>query len=152
MATAGGRPNVVPARAEIRSDVRAWCVADFREALDAAEAVATTPHVDGVRVRVHREFVTEPMEATPANRALGDLAVHLAADLGITTTHVATGGIGDANTLASAGLPVLDGLAPVGGDDHAPTEWLDTASIVPRLALLAALCDHLAVHGLPSPS
>jgi glutamate carboxypeptidase len=34
---------------------------------------------------------------------------------------------------------VIDGLGPVGGDDHSPSEWLDVASIVPRTALVAAL-------------
>jgi glutamate carboxypeptidase len=35
-------------------------------------------------------------------------------------------------------------LGPVGGDDHAPTEWLDLASIVPRVTLLAALVVELS--------
>jgi glutamate carboxypeptidase len=37
------------------------------------------------------------------------------------------------------GKRVLDGLGPIGGDDHSPSEWLDVASIPPRVALLAAL-------------
>jgi glutamate carboxypeptidase len=36
-------------------------------------------------------------------------------------------------------VPTIDGLGPIGGLDHAPTEYLEVASIVPRLALLAAL-------------
>ena len=51
---------------------------------------------------------------------------------------------------AAAGIPVLDGLAPVGGDDHTPAEWLDAASIVPRVTLLAALIDRLSVDGVPA--
>lgn len=148
-AVSGTRPNVVPASATIRADVRAWTVADFHAALDAAEAAARQVHVDGVEVGVVREFAAPPMEATAANRALGDLAVEIGHALGAPMTHVATGGIGDANILAAAGLPVLDGLAPIAGDDHAPTEWLDIGSIAPRVALLSALCDHLARHGLP---
>src|SRR6266540_799490 len=57
--------------------------------------------------------------------------------------HTATGGAGDANTTAAAGLPTIDGLAPVGGDAHGPTEWLDLASVVPRTALLAGLLARL---------
>jgi glutamate carboxypeptidase len=37
------------------------------------------------------------------------------------------------------GVPTLDGLGPVGGNDHAPTEYLELTSIVPRVTLLAAL-------------
>jgi glutamate carboxypeptidase len=37
------------------------------------------------------------------------------------------------------GIPTLDGLGPVGGDDHSPAEWLQLSSVVPRTAILAAL-------------
>ena len=48
-------------------------------------------------------------------------------------------GTSDANLVAPLGLPVLDGLGPIGGDDHSPSEWLDLESVVPRIALLAGL-------------
>ena len=41
--------------------------------------------------------------------------------------------------LAGEGLPVLDGLGPVGGLDHSPREYITLSSIVPRTALLALL-------------
>ncbi len=47
--------------------------------------------------------------------------------------------MGDANVIAGVGVPVLDGLGPVGGADHSPEEWLDTATVPERVALLAAL-------------
>ena len=56
----------------------------------------------------------------------------------------ATGGASDANTTAAAGVPTLDGLGPVGGDDHSPAEWLDLTSVVPRTALLAGLIARTA--------
>ena len=37
------------------------------------------------------------------------------------------------------GVPTLDGLGPVGGADHAPGEFVEVESIVPRVTLLAAL-------------
>jgi glutamate carboxypeptidase len=37
------------------------------------------------------------------------------------------------------GVPSLDGLGPVGGHDHAPGEYVEIPSIVPRTALLAGL-------------
>ena len=45
----------------------------------------------------------------------------------------------DANLIAAVGTPVLDGLGPVGGDDHSPDEWVDLASLPQRVALLAGL-------------
>ena len=38
-----------------------------------------------------------------------------------------------------SGIPTLDGLGPVGGDDHSVDEWLDLDSVVPRTTLLASL-------------
>jgi glutamate carboxypeptidase len=37
------------------------------------------------------------------------------------------------------GIPSLDGLGPIGGNDHSPAEYLDVESIVPRTAMLAGL-------------
>jgi glutamate carboxypeptidase len=51
----------------------------------------------------------------------------------------ATGGASDANNVAQAGVPVLDGLGPIGGLDHSPDEYIEVSSIVPRTALLAGL-------------
>ena len=50
-----------------------------------------------------------------------------------------TGGASDANTTAGLGVASLDGLGPIGGNDHAPAEYLDLDSIVPRTTLLAGL-------------
>ena len=59
--------------------------------------------------------------------------------LGISLNDAATGGASDANTTAGMGVPTIDGLGPVGGLDHAPGEYLEVASIVPRTAMLAGL-------------
>jgi glutamate carboxypeptidase len=37
------------------------------------------------------------------------------------------------------GVPTIDGLGPVGGNDHAPGEYVEVGSIVPRTSLVAAL-------------
>jgi glutamate carboxypeptidase len=62
-----------------------------------------------------------------------------AKELGFSISDAATGGVSYANLIAGFGLPVLDGLGPVGGLDHSPREYIDIDSIVPRTALLALL-------------
>jgi glutamate carboxypeptidase len=79
------------------------------------------------------------MARTPAIMRLAELAKSCAAELGFSTSDAATGGVSYANLLAGLGLPVLDGLGPVGGLDHSPREYIDIDSIVPRTALLALL-------------
>ena len=54
-----------------------------------------------------------------------DIAVGAASELGFELHDAATGGASDANTTSSAGTPTIDGLGPIGGDDHGPAEWVD---------------------------
>jgi glutamate carboxypeptidase len=75
---------------------------------------------------------------------MAGLAIGVAADLGFDLVDVATGGMSDANKVAALGVPVLDGLGPVGGLDHSPDEYVELESIVPRTALLAGLIRALA--------
>ena len=79
------------------------------------------------------------MEKTPRSAALVEAAVAIARDLGFELADAETGGSSDANTTASAGVPSVDGLGPVGGNDHSPLEYIEKSSIVPRTTLLAAL-------------
>ena len=80
-----------------------------------------------------------PMERTEPTAKLVEQARAIASELGFEVNDAATGGASDANTVAGLGVPVLDGLGPVGGADHAPGEWLDLDSVVPRTALLASM-------------
>jgi glutamate carboxypeptidase len=91
-----------------------------------------------------------PMEHTEAVAALVAQAQAVARDLGFEVGEAATGGAGDANTTAAAGLPTIDGLAPVGGEAHGPDEWLDLDSVIPRTALLAGLLARLGSRSAPA--
>jgi glutamate carboxypeptidase len=78
----------------------------------------------------------------PKNKAgafLTELAQLAARELNFEVRDAATGGASDANMIAGVGIPVLDGLGPVGGLDHSPDEYIEAESIVPRTALLAEL-------------
>jgi glutamate carboxypeptidase len=139
----GTRPNVVAARCALKVDLRAASVAEFEAAASELERIVTTPSVDGTHATLHRVAGHQPMERSPAIARLVGLAQQIADELGFGVNDAATGGASDANTCAAAGLPVLDGLGPVGGDDHSPDEWLDVTSIVPRTALLAGLISRI---------
>ncbi len=135
----GTRPNVVPESCRLEVDLRAANVAAYEEAVaEVARLAADSPLPD--IVVEHRVIASHaPMEKSPATGRLVDLAQAIAGELGFSVNDAATGGASDANTTAGAGVPTLDGLGPIGGDDHAPPEWLDLSSVVPRTALLAGL-------------
>jgi glutamate carboxypeptidase len=135
----GTRPNVVADTCRLEVDLRAANVAEFEAATAAMTELLSTPGVPDTRAEHEVTASHPPMEKSPATARLVDLAVEMARELGFELHDTATGGASDANTTAAAGLPTLDGLGPIGGDDHAPPEWLDLSSVVPRTTLLAGL-------------
>jgi glutamate carboxypeptidase len=139
MIQGGTRPNVVAAACRIELDLRATTTAAFDTAAATVEALVTHPSLDGVSATLRRIAGHPPMEKSAAGARLVALAREIAAELGFAVNDAATGGASDANTTSAVGLPSLDGLGPVGGDDHSVDEWLDLDSIVPRTALLAGL-------------
>jgi glutamate carboxypeptidase len=143
----GTRPNVVPDHARAEIDVRIARPEDMEPVGAAIAAVAANPVVPGVTVELSDGWHFAPMARTPQIAALAALASASARELGFSVADAATGGISYANTLASLGMPVLDGLGPVGGRDHSPNEYISIASIVPRTALLALLMLRRAQEG-----
>ena len=81
--------------------------------------------VPGTTIDVSTEFSWRPMERTDQSARLVEHTKSVAERLGFTVNDAATGGASDANTTAGMGVPSLDGLGPVGGNDHAPSEYLE---------------------------
>jgi glutamate carboxypeptidase len=135
----GTRPNVVAAGCRVQLDLRAATAETFEAASAEVERIAAAPGIPGVTATRRRIAHHPPMEKSPATERLAELAIAIAGEIGFAMRDAATGGASDANTTAAAGLPTLDGLGPIGGDDHSADEWLDLASVVPRTTLLAGL-------------
>jgi len=144
----GMRPNIIAEWAELEIDLRATS----RETMEAAAAAIAeiAEHSTGpdVTATLTRRAWWWPMEKTAATATLAEMATDLAGRLGFELHDTSTGGASDANTTSAAGAPTLDGLGPVGGNAHAPSEYMELDSIVPRTTLLAALL--LSVSRQPS--
>jgi glutamate carboxypeptidase len=139
----GTRPNVVPERCELSIDLRASTADAFDAAAAEVERILAAPAVPDVSIEHRRTAGHPPMEKGPGAARLVELAVAIAGELGFALRDTATGGASDANTTAALGVPTIDGLGPVGGDDHSVDEWLDITSIVPRTTLLATLIGRI---------
>jgi len=135
----GTLSNVVPGFARAEVDVRAVQVADLEPVSAAIRQIVAEPNVPGTSVRLQGGWKAPPMPRTPEIAALVAVAQSCASELGFELEAASTGGISYANYLAGFGLPVLDGLGPIGGLDHSPSEYILGSSIVPRTALLALL-------------
>lgn len=135
----GTRPNVVAERCELQVDLRAATTEAFEAAAEEIARLASNPADPDVRVDLQQVAGHPPMEKSAASARLVDLAVGVAGELGFALRDAATGGASDANTTAALGIPTVDGLGPIGGDDHSVDEWLDLESLGSRTTLLAAL-------------
>lgn len=135
----GTRANVVPDRCELEVDVRAPTVEAFEAAVAEVRRVAEQIVVPDVTAVVDQQPGFPPMERTPGTAHLAERAKAIAAEVGVTLNDASTGGGSDASPISGIGVAVLDGLGPIGGDDHSPKEWLDVASIPTRMAILAGL-------------
>ena len=145
----GTRSNVVPDLAWAEVDAR-FSTVEAGQVLDRAiRQVAMPPQVPGTRIEVSGGVEKGPMEKTAATAYLVDLARDVAGQLGFTFQDVQTGGMSDGNHIGELGVPTLDGLGPIGGEDHSPNEYLELDSIVPRTALLAGLIAAIAAHRDP---
>lgn len=140
----GDRTNIVPNHALLKVEMRAAQREVLDETLAMLRARAAAPVVDRTTISVHELDFCPPLEETSASMALGETAVAIAAELGFTPGLARTGGVSDGNRVSALGVPTLDGLGPVGGGDHSPTEWLELASVPARVALLAELIDRTA--------
>jgi glutamate carboxypeptidase len=135
--TAGSGPNTVPAHATATVDLRATSDADLAWAVASTEAFAAP---DGVAVRSDSASGFPAMARSDAlvERTLAALARH-----GAVAAEAAAGGVSVASWFAARGVPAVDGLGPVGADDHTPDEWVDLGTVGTRVAAVVDLCREL---------
>ncbi len=132
----GLRSNVVAPECRAVVDVRAVTVADA-ERLDKAVRDLSSP-LEGTTLDISGGFERAPLERTPRNAALWELARATGAEMGLALEETAVGGGSDGN-LTSLHTATLDGLGPVGDGAHARHEHVVISRMVERSALLAAL-------------
>jgi len=125
--------NVVPAAGELLCDLRA-------DADDAFDAVieGLPQQVDGVRVEGTLLRSWPGMDSRAATAGMLEAA---AERLGRSVVAADRGGASDASYMAAAIELVVDGLGPLGGEAHAPGEFIVTASLRTRAEVALALVD-----------
>jgi glutamate carboxypeptidase len=130
---------VVAEAARARIDIRAADQAGVAAIEAALRAVASHHDVPETSGELSGEMRHLPFEQSEASARLFALAHAVGAELGLDLMGAETGGASDGNTAAGLGEPTLDGLGPSGGLAHNPGEYVEVASLAPRVALLAGL-------------
>jgi glutamate carboxypeptidase len=128
---------VVPDEAYALIDFRVTTMEEYRRLEQWAQGLA--PRLEGTQVSAEVQLNRPPMPRDETMAAAFQKACEIARALGLELTEGSTGGGSDANFVAPLGLPVLDGLGPVGDGAHSEREFVRVDSLVERSALLAAL-------------
>lgn len=139
----GSAANVVADSAVAELDVRFWENDEYDRVNQALEALCEKGFLDGVTTTLTRVNHKPAMAASVATQALMQQVEAAGKAEGIAITWQAVGGGSDANHTAALGIPTLDGFGPVGAGFHSPAEWLDKASIAPRIRLLKRVVSML---------
>jgi glutamate carboxypeptidase len=133
---AGQGLNTVPSSGSLTADLRAWTRADLDWAF--AEVLRFGEH-EGVELEVEDLGGPPPLERSPAVARLAEAAIELGEAVGHRFGETGAGGVSDGSWTAASGVPTLDGLGPVGGEDHTPFEYAEVASFAPRCGVVAGL-------------
>lgn len=137
LVSGGEAVNMVAPHASGSIDLRYIDPADRDATLAAVEAIVAQSHVAGARstLTVTGEFV--PLVAKPASKHLFRHYADCARVLGREVVGEFAGGCADSGFTASVGAPTLCSVGPVGGRAHSPDEYLELATITPRVQTLA---------------
>ncbi len=138
----GTASNMVPDRAEIRVDVRAWTDGETRRLEKALRSL--TPILEGSQIHVFGGWNRPPMEPSAEAIELFNVARALGQRLGLELQWARWGGSSDANVAAAVGAPTVDGLGPVGEGSHCLDESIVVDEVPKRLALFTELLHALS--------
>jgi len=131
--------NTVPDHAEALVDFRFLTAPDGEATLAAVRAIAdkAAGSVAGAKIEVRGGISRVPLERTDASGALlaEYAACARASGLGADEAPLIGGG-SDANTVAAAGVPAIDGLGPRGKGFHTVDEFIERATLLPKTEAL----------------
>lgn len=109
------------------------------------------PVLAGAKVSASVKWHRPPMERTAAVAQLYEKMRIVAQGLALELPEVRSGGASDANFVAALGLPVLDGLGPIGHEGHSSGEYILKDSLAERAALLAAFLKAVPLRLAQTP-
>jgi glutamate carboxypeptidase len=135
----GTATNIIPAEAEAELEVRFLNQEQGDEFEERIQKLANSSQEFGLETNVVSGQARPPMEQTSGTVQLFREVAQVAARNQIILSEEARWGASDANLLAAAGLPTIDGLGPVGEMDHSENERILKDSLFQRVELLVHL-------------
>jgi glutamate carboxypeptidase len=129
--------NAVPDECAIQVDLRVMQPGEAERIQTALKSLR--PVIEGTRIEVTGGLNRPPMPFDGTMQATFEKAKAIAARAGLEIQSGGTGGASDGNFVAPLGIPVLDGLGPVGEGEHSEREYILKDSLLERARLVEAL-------------
>ncbi|MCP4021747.1 MAG: M20 family metallopeptidase, partial [Desulfobacteraceae bacterium] len=130
-------PNTVAQHAKAQLDFRFVASKDNARLEKKIKEICANTLTPGTSSNLEIVSHRPPMPETKENTDLFLKMVLVAQNLGMKIVPQIRNGVSDANIIALAGIPVLDGLGPVGSKDHSKDEYIEKASLLERTILFA---------------
>lgn len=102
---------------------------------EAVQQMAAEPFIRGTTCSVMLTTAKPAMTTNDAVLGLFDLISEVGTELGMTLECMRCGGGSDANLISQLGIPVVDGLGPIGGKLHTVDEYMVADTFVDRSVL-----------------
>ena len=142
-------PNTIADHAVAEIDSRFLSGSDAADTAERIARISLQCTIPGTKAELVKTSERLPMEQNSSNSRLFQVIHNEAQLLGMLCVEELRSGVSDANTIAQAGIPLVDGLGPIGDCDHSDREYMIRASLPARARLAAA--GILASWGAVSP-
>lgn len=132
--------NVIADAASCLINIRFTSAPLFGRLAKVFADITMLPHIPGTTANLTwQESASPAMPVNEKSVALAQLYQRAGEELGFTIGLQTRGGTSNANLWADAGATVIDGLGPIGGDDHSEREWMSIPSFFDRIQLAERL-------------
>ena len=136
----GERPHIVAEKAECLIELRASEQSTLNKTNKRIKEIVTNKTFIPKTKSTYKIIGQRPaMELNQRTSALLKITEKIYKKARMKFSHTSTGGGSDGNYLSAMGIPVLDGLGPIGGNLHTELEYSKLESIPRRGAILGAL-------------
>lgn len=137
-------PNTIAEHASAQIDTRFLTVTDAQYCHQALSRITEECATPGTSAELTVTSGREPMEQSEANKTLFNTISAEAQQLGLTVIEELRSGVSDANIIGGVGIPVIDGLGPIGACDHSDREYMLRDSLLERTLLTTCSIISLA--------
>lgn len=139
----GDASNVVASWAKAEVDLRFWENSEDERVNRALLDLCEKGFMEGVTTTITRLNHKPAMAINAKTEALMKIVERAGEQEGVAISWKAVGGGSDANYTSALGIPTLDGFGPIGAGFHSPAEYLEIASVEPRIRLLRRVVSML---------